>query len=455
MRAWFIEQVELGEHLPIAQRVAAGEVLEDIMPELPIAPVFMETFGLLHRALELFEQLGDRRGAMSTIIALAYLNWAPDIHLGTSSARHIEEIRRLTSRMKAFTNESERAAFEAQMLYGSHVFARAKVIPDLAIAKGREAHRYAKEIGDPNLEFLAAGGTAMAVLDLGDIDEARAWIDRAAAVATEHPSPLRARRLETWRGIADAAAGDAAGMRAHLERAVQQATDSGHTAARCEALARLAVESSRLGVRLGDEELMALAERSAAEASELSATLPGHAPWGAQADAARARVALARGRAEEATAFARAAAGALQAARHEDLNLDVLLPSARVLMETALPSGRRACARTSSSLAMIAQRTMDEDVRVRWLRGPLGREMAALAGPIDAIAASAGDGDAPADGDARLLQSLVQGKTNAEIAGELGIDEPAVERRLGELFATIGASSRADATAFAFRERVL
>lgn len=456
IRAWFIEQVELGQHLPIAQRVAAGEVLEDVMPELPIAPVFMETFGLLHRALELFEQLGDRRGAMSTIIALAYLNWAPDIHLGTSSARHIEEIRRLTSRMRAFTNESERAAFEAQMLYGSHVFARAKVIPDLAIAKGREAHRYAKEIGDPNLEFLAAGGTAMAVLDLGDIAEARAWIDRAAAVATEHPSPLRARRLETWRGIADAAGDDASGMRAHLEHAVQQAAGSGQTAARCEALARLAVEAARLGVRLGDEDLMTLAERSATDASELSATLPGHAPWGAQADAARARVALARGNTEEATAFARAATDALQAARHEDMNLDVLLPGARVLMETGAPEwegGVRPFVQLS--LAMIAQRTIDEDVRVRWLTGPLGREMADLAGPIDAVAASGGAGDAPADADALLLQSLVQGKTNTEIADELGIDEPAVERRLGELFAAIGASSRADATAFAFRERVL
>ena len=104
---------------------------------------------------------------------------------------------------------------------------------------------------------------------------------------------------------------------------------------------------------------------------------------------------------------------------------------------------------------MVAQRTMDEDVRVRWLRVPLGREMAALAGPIDTIVASDGRSDAPADGNDLLLQSLVQGKTNAEIAGDLGIDEQAVERRLGELFATIGASSRADATAFAFMERVL
>ena len=456
LRAWFIEQVELGQHLPIVQRVASGEVLEDILNELPIAPVFMASFGLLQRALELFEELGDRRGAMSTIIALAYLNWAPDIHLGTSPARHIEEIRRLTSRMKAFTNQSERAAFEAQMLYGSHVFARAKVIPDLAIAKGVEAHRYAKEIGDPNLEFLAAGGTAMALLDLGDVDEAGSWIDRAATAATEHPSPLRARRLETWRGIAAAAAGDAAGMRAHLEHAVQQAAGSGQMATRCQTLARLAIESARLGAHTGDEELMALAERSAVEAAELAATLPGHAPWGAQADAARARVALAQGRFDEATAFARAAADALQAARHEDLHLDVLLPSARALMETGAPeweAGVRPYVQLS--LAMVAQRTMDEDVRVRWLRGPLGREMVALAGPIETMVASDGERDAPAGGNDLLLQSLVQGKTNAEIAGDLGIDEHAVERRLGELFATIGASSRADATAFAFRERVL
>ncbi len=108
------------------------------------------------------------------------------------------------------------------------------------------------------------------------------------------------------------------------------------------------------------------------------------------------------------------------------------------------------------ALAMIAQRTMDEDVRVRWFRGPLGREMAALAGPIehDRGVRRPERRAAPTANDL-LLQSLVQGKTNAEIADELGIDEQAVARRLGELFATIGASSRADATAFAFRERVL
>jgi DNA-binding CsgD family transcriptional regulator len=108
------------------------------------------------------------------------------------------------------------------------------------------------------------------------------------------------------------------------------------------------------------------------------------------------------------------------------------------------------------TLAMVAQRTLDEDVRVRWLRGPLGRELTRLAGPIASVPSGQGGDGAPVDAaDTALLQSLVQGKTNVEIAEELGIDEQAVTRRLGELFARIGASSRAEATAFAFHERVL
>jgi tetratricopeptide (TPR) repeat protein/DNA-binding CsgD family transcriptional regulator len=456
MRAWFVEQVELGLHVPIAQRVAAGEVLEDIAMELPIAPLIGEAFGLLQRALELFERLGDRRGAMSTIIALAYLSWAPDIHLGSGSARHIEEIRRLTSKVKAFTNESERAAFEAQMLYGSHVFGRAKVIPDMALAKGQEAYRFARELGDRSLEFLAAGGTAMTYLSLDDVDEACAWVDRAAAVAAEHPSPFRARRLEVWRGMADAASGNAEAMRGHLERAVQLALDSGHAAARCEALARLAVEAARLGVALGDDGLMEVAERAGVQASELASTLPGHPPWGAQADAARATVALAKGSPQEATALALAAGNALQVARHEDLHLDVLLPAARVLKETGAPEwegGFRPLLQIA--LAMIAQRTIDGSIRVRWLRSRTGKEMIELAGPIDGDQVSTPDGEGPTDDDRRLLQSLVQGKTNGEIAEELGIDEPTLVRRLAQLYSSIGVSSRADATAFAFREGVL
>jgi DNA-binding NarL/FixJ family response regulator len=83
--------------------------------------------------------------------------------------------------------------------------------------------------------------------------------------------------------------------------------------------------------------------------------------------------------------------------------------------------------------------------------------MTRLAGPIQSAPtadATAGD-EAVEEPDAALLRSLVQGMTNAEIAKELDVEEEVVARRLGELFARVGASSRAEATAFAFRERVL
>jgi DNA-binding CsgD family transcriptional regulator/tetratricopeptide (TPR) repeat protein len=453
LRAWFVEQVAIGAHIPIEHRVAAGETLDQIVIELPIAPMVYECHGLLSEALGLFEQLGDRRGSMASIIAMAYLSWAPDIHLGTGAARHIEEIRRLTSRMKAFTNESERAAFEAQMLYGVHVFARAKVIPDLALLRGAEAYARAQEIGDQNLEFLAAGGTAMAHVDLGEPEEARKWLDRASAVASAHPTPLRARRLETWRGLTDAVAGDAEGMRRHLERAVELAAEARQPAARCEAVARVAVACAALGAERGDDALLDVAEDAARAASEAAVGLPGHPPWAAEADAALAHVALARGRGEEAVEHARSAIGRLRSANHEDRHFDVLLPAARVILAVGAPEWEQLQPFLATSLAMIVQRTIDEDIRVRWLRGPIGRALSELAGPIEPV--PVGERAAAPDADTALLRSLVQGKTNREIADELGTDEQTVSRRLAELFTQIGATSRAEATAFAFAEGVL
>jgi ATP/maltotriose-dependent transcriptional regulator MalT len=140
-------------------------------------------------------------------------------------------------------------------------------------------------------------------------------------------------------------------------------------------------------------------------------------------------------------------------AMHEDLYLDVVVPVADVLAAAGAPEWERMRPDLQRTLAMIAQRTKDEDARVRWLRGPVGRELTRLVGPIEAVPATEG-GEAEG-GDTALLRSLVQGMTNREIAEELGIDEQAVTRRLGELFVRIGASSRAEATAFAFHERVL
>jgi DNA-binding CsgD family transcriptional regulator/tetratricopeptide (TPR) repeat protein len=458
LRAWFVERIQAGEHHAVVARAASGEPLDKIIEETPVAPLARSASQRFQRALELFEKIGDRRGAMSTIIAMAYLNWGPDIHLGPGAARHIEEIRRLSSRMQSLTRESERALAEGQMLYGVHVFSRAKVIPDLALSRGEETYRHARRTGDRSLEFVGAGGTALAYLDLGEIELAKTWLDRAAASAAEAPTPLRARQLETWRGMVMAAAEDAGGMRTHLERAVQLATEQGRPAARCEALARLAIEAARLGAKKHDEELLDLAERSAIEAKGLMELLPGHPPWGAQADAALAEVALSRGETEQALDAARSAFDALESAMHEDLYLDVVRPVARAI----LAGGSEAEQQTiqlylSVMLATIAQRTLDEEIRVNWFRGPVGRELAGLVGMMESIPEGQNGQAGPTLelAETALLRLLMEGRTNKEIAEEMGESEELVARRLGEMFARIGASSRAEATVFAFREKVV
>jgi DNA-binding NarL/FixJ family response regulator len=458
VRDFFIEGVLAGQQVQMQSMIAAGATPQELVTLTPMAPQARELQQRLSRSLELYERIGDRRGAMSALIALAYANWAPDIHFGAHAGRHIEEIRRLSSRMTTLVNESGRHAAEAQMLYGVHVFSRAKVVPDLAVSRGVEAHRQAKIIGDRSLEFLAAGGTAMAHLDLGETDEARRWLDKAAAVASESPTSFRARTLETWQGMWSAAAGDADAARTHLERAVQMATDQGLTAARCESLALLSVETARLGSESKDEDLLDLAERSAKETKEMAGVLPGHPPWGAQADAAVARIALARGNPEVAVGAARSAFEGLEATLHEDAHLEVLLPAAEALIQSGTEEEVAMIrAYLQVTLAMAAQRTVDESVRVRWLRGPVGRELVRLAGPLEGFTMQPGGGEGPSldQADLELFGPLVEGLTNKEIAERLGLQEEEVSRRLAGIFARIGASSRAEATAFAFREQMV
>ncbi len=473
-RAWFAGEVTGGRANELLAAVASGADLETLILASPVGPLLVEATQVLERALGIFERLGDRTGVMSTVIAMAYSRYGPVMHL-SSSARHLEEIRRVTSRLSELVTESERARLDLQMLFGVHVYSRAKVVPDLALSRGEEAHRAARLLGDRTIEFLAAGGVAMSLLELGDIEGAERWIGLAAAAVSQAPSRTRARQLEIWRGIARAGAGDMEGMRRHLERAVAMATEEGRASARCEALARLAIEAAGLFARgtsadsadaaggAPDLALAELVERSAAQVKELLPLMPGHAPWGAQADAALATVALARGDIAAAALAGGAAIGALQAGLHEDASLEIVIPAARALFAGGPPEVQGFVRGfLQSTLSRIAQGTTDESIRVRWLTGPIGRQLVALAGPMDAPALEAATGAEPGaaapaaatsldDAERRLLQLLTEGRTNAEIAAELDIAEGDVVQRLTRLFARLGTSSRAQATSLAFR----
>jgi DNA-binding CsgD family transcriptional regulator len=245
-------------------------------------------------------------------------------------------------------------------------------------------------------------------------------------------------------------------MRRHLEAAIELATSQGRASARCEILARLALEAARLGAPAGDAELLGLAERSAVAVKEIVGLLLGHPVWAAQAEAVLATVSMSRGDIPTAVEAAQSAIEILRAAENDDANLDILLPVARAMF-----AGGPAEAQEFVSgylrilLARIAQGTLDEGIRVRWLRGPLGRELVELAGSFDAGVPSTAPGafDAPGidDVDRRLLHLLTEGNTNAEMAEKVGLTEEDVGRQLARLLARLGVSNRAEATSLAFR----
>jgi DNA-binding NarL/FixJ family response regulator len=313
-------------------------------------------------------------------------------------------------------------------------------------------------MGDRAMEFLAAGGTAMALLDVGDVSEAESWLDRAAHAAAAASTPWRAWRLDLWRALLESARGDANHMREHFERALQTATAQGRASARCEILARFALDASRLGSQLKDERLLEVAERRADEARELASLFRGHQPWAAQAHAASAEIALARDDTGRAAAAGREAYRALEAAMREDIYPELLLATARAVLAVGDESDQQGMlTRLQLGLAMTLLRTVDEDVRLRWLQGPVGKEWARLAGSLPTAASPHEQSPVSvlSDDERRLLALLTEGLTTAEIAIRIDSTEDSVRLKLGEMFAKIGASSRGEATAFALAEGVL
>jgi DNA-binding CsgD family transcriptional regulator len=361
--------------------------------------------------------------------------------------------------------ESERAHAEVQMLFGVHVFGLAKVVPDLALLRGEEAYRAARTVGESTVEFQSALGLTRIHLELGDVASASTWLEHAAQSCRDAPGPLRALQLESWRGRVGAASGDASAMRLHLLRSLELATNQGRAAARCEALATLALEAARMGVEGADEDLLELAERSAVDAIEIALTLTGRPPWTWQASAARGSVHLARGDTDAAVASARASLSGLLGSHVEDLHFEIVLPVAEILAAGGTDDEKaRMLTFLQMQVALFAQRVADDTIRSRWLRGPVGARLVALAGPLEGapsqsvpgvVAAQPEDGGAAPDGavqplDVAILRQMTQGATNGEIAAALGVSVPEVAQRIAGMAAQLGSTSRADATLYAF-----
>jgi DNA-binding CsgD family transcriptional regulator len=448
--------------------VLSNDYPPNVLEHAPLGVPFMEALGRFQGAIEIYDRLGDRHGLMSSILGLTFATAGADFRF-TGAVRRLEEIRRLSGRLKTLATESERQAAELHLLYGMHVYAREFGGIDLCLSRGEEAWRKARVLGDRSVESLAAGGMAMGSLQVGDAEAAGAWLDRAAEAVAASPTPLKSRRLAMWRGRLAAFMGEAEGMREHLARAVRLAEEQGTPAGHCEAQARLAIEMARLGAERGDEELLAEAEAAAHRALELVATLPGHPHWSAQAKAALTHVRLARPGSGDPLETARVAGGELRESEQYALFLEIRLPCARAILAGGDPeesSGLRA--ELQQMLGAVAEQTLDEDLARRWLATMPQAELLEIAGGLDA--ARAGYRSSPLvasypalpppsvqldERERELLRLMTEAMSDTEIARRIGATEEQVSRQLGEVLVRLNAPSRAAATAFAILQRLV
>jgi len=434
-----------------------AKLIQEVMFDAELQGLLSQAKDLIGESLRIYEELGDRRGAMSSLISLAYAHVTDFTRRG--EAGRLEQIRRLHSNLKRMTSEREWAEDEVQMLYSIHLYARSHLILDLALERGREAYGAARSLGDRMFEFLSAGGIAATHIILEEVEEADAWLERAAQVALASPRPLFSRRLATWRGLLSVAAGDPDGMSDHLERAVNIASDQGSPAGRCESLALLAMESAKFGTKLGDDRLLDRALAAADEARALVSTLPGQLAWEAQAWGGTCLVALAREDKEAAADAARSALEALTPRLMQALYLDVLWAAARALIPGGAPEGPDLIAEITEDLVIVDQSMVDPRIKRRWIEIPIHKELAEITGYNGFVEESGfpqfWQAQDMEELEVDILKGLTAGRTDAEIAVTLGTSEQELTQQMETIFSKLGVDTRSAATERALRAGII
>lgn len=403
------------------------------------------------RALHLYEELGDNRGATSSLIAMAYAHVPEPGRRG--EAGRIEQVRRLQAGMKRLVTESQRIAEDAQMLYSIHVFARAHVYPDLALERGRDAFEAARTVGDRKLEFLSAGGVGMAHLYLLQTTEARGWFERAKGLLPSIASPVFTRRVQAWMGLLEAAENRVENAMEHFEAAAASALDRGSPAGRCECLALLALEAAKLGAGGGPEWLLERAGAAAEEARAAARTLPGKLAWEAQAWAATALVAYEEKDKRGAAEATRACLAVLEPRFRRELYLDVLWIAAKTLILEGQDEGPDLSREIRENLEVIDRSIVDRKIRELWFSVPMHAELARLADYAPAFKEAEGTDDL-AQTDVELLNLLTSGASDREIAETLGAPAESVELQLSNLYKKLGVTTRNEAKQYAVKAGV-
>ncbi|HLF61448.1 MAG TPA: AAA family ATPase [Acidimicrobiia bacterium] len=406
---------------------------------LGASAMFAKTKELAEEAFQIYEEIGDRRGSMSSLISMAYAHVTDPTARGM--AGRIEHIRTLHHNREGEVTESQRAADDALMLYSIHTYARLNLQPGLALERGREAFDAARALGNRWLESLAAGGMAMAYLTIGASDDCGAWLDRAAGAAMSVASTSMARRLEMWRGAHAASRDDAEAMVRHFERAAELAGNK-NLGGRCDAYANLAFECARVGALQGDDSLLKVAKDAAAEVLAMVRRMPGKLPWEAVSHAALAVVAQAEGDPATAADEGRAALD-IDGETYLTWYLPILWAAARTLIAPGEPEAAALSAQIQAGLSYINMSITDPEIKTGWFGVPTHRELAEMVGfdPSQAWQPDEIEGIDLNDKELELLGDLASG-------GQTGSDD------VSQLLAKLGVASEAEAIGYAIKAGV-
>ncbi len=415
-------------------------------------------------ALEQFREVSDRKGEITALIALAYRRPVSAAAAGSqiqgSFVAFLEEIRRLRQTEHLLGRESDRPRLEALSRMSIHLYARTHAWYEIAIERAQEALEWATSARDSRIMLMARLGLSETERLLGRRGRALDHANHAVAVfdAGHDVGVLRINQREEVLSALSAAylaLGNADRGIEFAQERLELARARASDAALVDALVGLAEAQLAREGNEGD------ARETAEMALRLCADLPGTIFWDIRALLVLAELALRADRPDEALDHASAAASRIEA---RETPLVWLVTHAAWIQGKALEAaGQREDARiwierayehvenTAEHLASDAlrERYIQDGYLVAEIREAAARYGLARGALPPAETAERLAGLTPRE--LEVLSLVAAGRTNREISDELYISEKTVARHLTNIFNKIGAESRTQAAAWAFR----
>jgi DNA-binding NarL/FixJ family response regulator len=417
----------------------------------------------LLRALASYRALGNRKGEVTALIALAYLRDVPNSSSATdprdSYVSFLEEIRRLRATEHRLVRTADQSRMDAMALLSVSLYSRSNGWYEVALDRAEQSLSWADRSGDMRIGILALLGSSETEGLLGRSTRALDFAEQAAARLER--LPFDSQQVESLQdnvykilSRAHAAAGDP-------ERSLQIALGRVNNAATADRPALVADAAVLLSELLEMANRPDEAQTFARAALDASATLRGSIVWDIRADLVLARIALSNGDGRVALGLCSAAAARIAQRRVPLvwLRTDAALLHARALEASGyLEEARRVIQDAVDLVERTANRMRDQRLRSSFLTSSEpARSVAVTAARLGVSVTTGASIPSPETNhgltprETEVLRLVAAGRSNREIADELFISEKTVARHLTNVFTKLDVESRTQAAAWAFR----